>query len=205
MPGRSKHWENVYTTKRENEVSWYQAGPKRSLALITEAAPDKKTAIIDVGGGASTLVRDLSGAGYSDVAVLDISAAALDRAKANLGEASGKIDWIVTDITQWQPPRRWNVWHDRAVFHFLTSVQDQEAYLRALDAGTAANATVVISTFALDGPEKCSGLPVHRYSAATLAARLGPAFRLVKENDEDHRTPGGGVQKFTYAVFRKFG
>jgi 2-polyprenyl-3-methyl-5-hydroxy-6-metoxy-1,4-benzoquinol methylase len=203
MSGRTEHWDNVYTTRQENEVSWYQAGPKRSLALIKAAAPEKTAAIIDIGGGASSLAGDLLEAGYADVSVLDISAAALERAKAGLGKTGGKIKWIVADITQWQPPRRWTLWHDRAVFHFLTSAQDQDAYIRALDAGTASGSTVVISTFALDGPEKCSGLPVQRYSADTLAARLGSAFRLFKDEREDHVTPGGAVQKFSYALFRK--
>jgi 2-polyprenyl-3-methyl-5-hydroxy-6-metoxy-1,4-benzoquinol methylase len=203
MSTRSEHWQNVYTTKGERDVSWFQAGSKRSLALIRDAAPDSTASIIDVGGGASSLAGELFEAGYRDLSVLDISPAALERAKSALGEMSGKVEWTVADITRWQPPRRWNVWHDRAVFHFLTAAQDQDAYIRALDAGTAPGAAVVISTFALDGPEKCSGLPVERYSAGTLAARLGPAFRLVREECEDHHTPGGAVQKFSYAVLRK--
>jgi 2-polyprenyl-3-methyl-5-hydroxy-6-metoxy-1,4-benzoquinol methylase len=203
MSTRSEHWQNVYTTKGERDVSWFQAGPKRSLALIREAAPDNTASVIDIGGGASSLAGELLEVGYRDVAVLDISPAALERAKSALGEAGAKIAWVAADITQWQPPRRWHVWHDRAVFHFLTATQDQEAYIRALDAGTAPGAAVVISTFALDGPEKCSGLPVERYSAETLAARLGPGFRLMKAEHEDHHTPGGAVQKFSYAVLRK--
>lgn len=203
MSGQKPHWESVYATKREDEVSWFQVRAGRSLALICDAAPETDSAIIDVGGGASSLAGDLIDAGYRDASVLDISSAALERARARLREASGKIEWIIADITQWQPPRRWNVWHDRAVFHFLISPQDQDAYIRALDAAMAPGAAAVISTFALDGPEKCSGLPVERYSAATLAARLGEAFQLEKEAREDHVTPGGAVQKFSYAVLRK--
>ncbi len=205
MNGQKPHWENVYAAKREDEVSWFQPRAERSLKFIHDAAPDKNAAIIDVGGGASSLAGDLIDAGYHDVSVLDISSAALERARARLGEASGKIEWIVADVTRWRPPRRWNVWHDRAVFHFLTSPEDQDSYIRALEAATASEAAVVISTFALDGPQKCSGLPVERYSAATLAARLGEAFQLEKEAREDHVTPGGAVQKFSYAVLRKVG
>ena len=203
MSGQKPHWESVYATKRKDEVSWFQARAGRSLALIGDAAPNKACAIIDVGGGASSLAGDLIEAAYRDVSVLDIASAALERARARLGKASSKIEWIVADITKWQPPRRWNVWHDRAVFHFLISPEDQVAYIRALDAATAPGAGIVISTFALDGPQKCSGLPVERYSAATLAARLGNAFKLEKESREDHRTPGGAVQKFSYALMRK--
>ncbi len=203
MSGQKSYWENVYATKREDEVSWFQARAGRSLSLIGDAAPNKNSAIIDVGGGASSLAGDLIETGYRDVSVLDISSAALERARVRLGEASGKIQWIVADITRWQPPRRWSLWHDRAVFHFLTTAQDQDAYIRALDTGTAPDTAIIISTFALDGPEKCSGLPVQRYSAATLAERLGASFQLTKDVQEDHRTPGGAVQKFSYAVLRK--
>jgi 2-polyprenyl-3-methyl-5-hydroxy-6-metoxy-1,4-benzoquinol methylase len=202
---RQDHWQDVYTKKREDEVSWFRPRPASSIELIEAADVDSRSAIIDIGGGASRLVDNLLDRGYRDLSVLDISQAALSVAQQRLGSRRRDVNWIVSDDTQWQPDRKYDVWHDRAAFHFLTSPEDQDAYLRALDAGTAPGAVVIIFTYALDGPEKCSGLPVQLYSAATLSARLGPRFQLVKEGREDHRTPGGAVQKFVYAVFRKTG
>lgn len=200
---RHAHWQKVYTAKAETEVSWFQPRSEVSLGLIRAAAPDLAAGILDVGGGASRLVDELAGLGYSDLSVLDIAEAALERSRARLGTRAAQIGWIVADITQWQPPRRWYVWHDRAVFHFLTATEDQDAYFRALDRATVPGATAIVSTFALDGPERCSGLPVQRYDAAALAARLGAGFALVGERAEAHETPGGAVQKFVYAMFRK--
>ena len=195
-----EHWEGVYTTKGETAVSWYQPHADQSLQLIQKASP---TSIVDIGGGASTLVDDLLSHGLGDISVLDISESALSRSKARLGEKAAKVDWIVADITQWKPQRRWDVWHDRAVFHFLTGDCEQAAYIVALEAGTAPAATVVMATFALDGPEKCSGLPVQRYSPQTLAARLGPRFTLIDSRQESHHTPWNAEQKFSYAVLRR--
>ena len=174
------HWQRVFTTKADDEVSWYQPRPDVSLELITAAAPDRDVAIIDVGGGTSTLTDRLLAAGYHDLAVLDISEAALARARERLGAAASKVDWIAADITEWTPDRRCDVWHDRAAFHFLTDAGRQDAYIRALTETTTPNATVIIATFAIDGPERCSGLPVQRYSPATLATRLGREFTLVE-------------------------
>ncbi|MDE2134681.1 MAG: class I SAM-dependent methyltransferase [Alphaproteobacteria bacterium] len=198
-----EHWDGVYATKGETEVSWYQPRPERSLALINSAVPDQSAAILDVGGGTSTLVDGLLAQGYSDLTVLDVSEAALARSKARLGQRAGKVSWIVADITAWRPPRTWRVWHDRAVFHFLTATADQDAYIRALKAATAPGAMVVMSCFALDGPEKCSGLPVQRYSAAILAARIGGDFELVSQASERHLTPWQSVQNFSYAVLKR--
>lgn len=203
MGSGRQHWEDVYGSKRETEVSWFQDWPALSLALIREYAPDQAASVIDVGGGASSLAAELLHAGYADLAVLDISAAALARAKANLGADAAKIEWIVADITAWKPARQWQVWHDRAVFHFLTDAASQDAYLRALHAATSQGAIAIVSGFAPDGPEKCSGLPVVRYDAASLSKRIGDAFALLAEQREDHRTPGGAVQKFYYAVLRR--
>lgn len=203
MSGRSEHWNRIYGTRRETEVSWFQPEPALSLALIREYAPDRSASIVDIGGGASSLAAELLHAGYSVLAVLDISAEALARAKANLGAEAAKIEWIVADITGWQPARQWQVWHDRAVFHFLTDTASQDAYIRALHAATSPGAIAIVSGFAPDGPEKCSGLPVVRYDAASLSKRIGDAFALLAEKREDHHTPGGAVQKFYYAVLRK--
>jgi SAM-dependent methyltransferase len=197
------HWQGVFTTKTDAEVSWYQPRPDVSLDLMTAAAPDRDAAIIDVGGGTSTLTDHLLAAGYHDLTVLDISEAALARARQRLGAEADKVAWIAADITRWAPDRRWDIWHDRAAFHFLTDTAGQDAYIRAMTEATAPQAVVIIATFALDGPERCSGLPVQRYSPTTLAARLGPEFVLLEGRTEDHVTPAGAVQRFSYAVFRR--
>ena len=198
------HWEDVYKTKAETAVSWYQPQSARSLAWIASVA-GPAAPIIDVGGGASTLVDDLLANGFSHVTVLDVAEAALAKSKARLGARAGEVSWIVADITKWCPERRYEVWHDRAVFHFLTEDAQQAAYVAALTAGTAPGATVVMATFALDGPENCSGLAVQRYSPQTLAARLGPPFALIDSAQESHRPPWGAEQKFSYAMFRRSG
>lgn len=203
MGSGRQHWEAIYGSKRETEVSWFQPEPALSLALIREYAPERAASVIDVGGGASLLAAELLREGYADLAVLDISAAALERAKANFGGEAAKIDWIVADITAWKPARQWQVWHDRAVFHFLTDTASQDAYLRALHAATGPGAIAIVSGFAPDGPEKCSGLPVVRYDAASLSKRIGDAFALLAEKREEHHTPDGAVQKFYYAVLRR--
>lgn len=202
MPS-SDHWNDVYRNKSETEVSWFQEVPERSLALVRAAAGDASAPILDVGGGASRLIDALARLGYEDLTVLDIAEAGLQRAKTRLGDLAGHVSWRVADITAWKPDRRWQVWHDRAVFHFLTDAPAQDAYIAALEQATAPGATVIMASFALDGPERCSGLPVQRYSAETLAARLGDNFRLVDQAREEHRTPWGSVQKFQYAVLRR--
>lgn len=203
MGGARGHWDEVYATKHETEVSWYQVHSVRSLELIASTSPDHMASVIDVGGGASTLADDLLTQGFTDITVLDIAEAALERSKARLGNRAVRITWIAADITQWRPQRTWNIWHDRAVFHFLTVPAAQDAYLRALTEATKPGATIIIATFALDGPDKCSGLPVQRYSPETLASRLGPAFGLTTRTREIHKTPWGSEQRFSYAVFRR--
>jgi SAM-dependent methyltransferase len=203
MAQAQEHWNRAYSTKAENEVSWFQRRPEKSLALIEAAAPDRSVPIIDVGGGASTLVDELVRAGYADVSVLDISEAALACSKGRLGAKAEGVSWIVADITSWRPERTWGVWHDRAAFHFLTDTARQSGYIEALKKATVPGSVCIIATFALDGPERCSGLPVQRYSAATLAARLGTQFELAAEEAERHVTPGGAVQSFVYSVFKR--
>lgn len=199
---RRSHWEAVYTNKAPDEVSWFQPHAEISMELIAAVAPGARS-LIDVGGGASPLAEDLLATGMVDLAVLDISEAALQASRQRLGPDADRIDWMRANITDWVPHRTWDVWHDRAVFHFLTDAADQEAYLRALHAATAPGAAVVISTFAADGPEKCSGLPVERYDAGKLARRLGPSYALTAQHAEPHRTPWGSVQNFLYAAFLK--
>mgnify|MGYP003700623729 CR=1 FL=1 len=198
-----EHWDDTYRTKAETRVSWYQPDPERSRALIETAAPARSAGIIDVGGGASRLVDGLLADGYGDLTVLDVSAVALDRSRARLGSGAEAVQWIVADVTRWRPSRTWDVWHDRAVFHFLVDEPGRDAYLAALTQATRAGSAVVIATFAPAGPERCSGLPVQRYDAASLAARLGPDFELVSETAEAHVTPAGAIQAFQYAVFRR--
>lgn len=203
MGGTRSHWEDVYTSKAETAVSWYQPHSARSLEWIVSAAPGAGAAIVDIGAGASTLVDDLIARGYVDLTVLDVADAALAKSKTRLGNKAASVSWIVADITQWHPARTYDVWHDRAVFHFLTEAPQQDAYVAALEAGTHAGSTIVMATFALDGPEQCSGLSVQRYSSATLAARLGSSFILTGQADETHKTPWALEQRFTYAVFRR--
>lgn len=200
---RHEHWQAVYRTKGEAEVSWFQERPATSLDLIGRAAGGTGAAVLDVGGGASRLVDHLLAAGYGDLTVLDIAEAALAAAQARLGSLAGRVDWIAADITRWTPLRQWDVWHDRAVFHFLTSAADRAAYVRALTAALPIGGQAIIAPFAPDGPERCSGLPIRRYDAAALAAEVGPGFVLVQTIGEGHVTPGGAVQKFQFCRFRR--
>jgi len=203
MASTRSHWEDVYATRGETDVSWYQPHSLRSLDMIAAAAPDHGASIIDIGGGASTLVDDLLARGYTDVSVLDLSDTAVAKAKARLGTAARTVSWLVADITRWTPPRSYQVWHDRAVFHFLTETGPQDDYLAALASGTHPGSAVIMATFALDGPERCSGLPVQRYSPPSLAKRLGPGFTLVDQAAETHKTPTGSEQRFQYSLFRR--
>jgi SAM-dependent methyltransferase len=197
------HWSTVYTNKRPEEVSWYQPSPEQSLHGLDRIGAGPQDSLIDIGGGASTLVDALLARGWRDLAVLDISAPALQVAQARLGDAAAQVDWIIADITEWQPLRRYNFWHDRAVFHFLTQPEHRTAYLRALSGGLAAGGHAIIATFALDGPEKCSGLPVERYDADKLAQVLGHGFALEANWRDEHLTPWGAAQAFTWCVFRR--
>ena len=203
MSDRTAHWQTVYTTKAENEVSWFQENPTTSLRLISDANTSANSAIIDIGGGASRLVDALVARGFRSLAVLDISAAALDAAKTRLGSASSNIEWIVADVTTWQPARTYDIWHDRAAFHFLTEAVDRDAYIDRLKSAVTPGGQVIIGTFALDGPEKCSGLHVARHDAKSLVAALGPSFELADNFAEAHRTPWGAIQHFQFSRFRR--
>lgn len=198
-----EHWEQVYSTKAPTGVSWFQEHARLSLDLISQTGVAKDAGIIDVGGGASTLVDDLLDDGYSNISVLDLSAAALDASRTRLGDRATKVKWIAGDITQVDLPRAaYDVWHDRAVFHFLTAREDREAYVRAVLHAVKPGGHVIVATFAEDGPEKCSGLPVMRYSAEGLHAEFGALFALLQQRREEHHTPFGTVQKFIYCMCR---
>jgi trans-aconitate methyltransferase len=199
---RQSHWENVYTHKGEQEVSWFQETPAPSLDLLAHIGATRTSAIIDIGGGASRLVDSLIAQGYTDVSVLDISAAALATARARVGDKADRVKWIVADVTTWEPVETYDVWHDRATFHFLTSPADQTAYVVRLRRALRHGGHAIIATFAPDGPEKCSGLPVVRHSAQSLGAILGGEFVLVDHRGHEHATPWGAVQKFQFSTFK---
>lgn len=203
MSDRTMHWDNVYATKGETEVSWFQDSPTISHDMIRAANPDHDAAIIDIGGGASRLVDALLQDGYRDLTVLDLSANALDAVKTRIGQASSAVDWIVADATAWRPARIYDVWHDRAAFHFLTEPRDRAAYVERLRSAIAPGGQIIIATFAPDGPERCSGLPVQRHDSASLAAELGPEFELVETRRETHHTPWNSAQAFQFSRFKR--
>lgn len=179
-------------------VSWFQSQPEPSLAMIEAAAFDRSRPIIDIGGGASRLVDALITAGCTDLSVLDIAPQAMDHARARLAENADRVQWITADVTRWTPPRQYALWHDRAVFHFLTDPADQARYAEALRAALAPDGQAIIATFALDGPEKCSGLTVQRHDEASLIEALGGGFQVIESSKEDHKTPGGTIQRFIW-------
>lgn len=204
MTDKQQHWETVYRTKAPDAVSWYRPHLDTSLALIERAAPDRNTAVLDVGGGASTLVDDLLARGYRDLSVLDISAAALNVARERLGEAADKVTWLAADLLDTPLPQaRYDLWHDRAVFHFLTEAEQRAHYLRQLTRALKPGGHAVLATFGPQGPLKCSGLDTVRYDAGELARVLGDGFTLLDSTLEFHATPFGTTQQFLYALFRK--
>jgi SAM-dependent methyltransferase len=192
------HWQRLYETRSADEVSWYEPVPERSLELIRATGITLQAPILDVGGGASLLVDHLLASGYTDISVLDLAPAALEQARARLGPAAARVTWIVADITSFVPERRYMLWHDRAVLHFLLRPEEQRRYLAALRKGLAPHGHLVLATFGPEGPERCSGLAVQRYSAAALEVLLGPGFQLRSSRIEQHRTPGGETQEFLY-------
>jgi len=202
MPHRKKHWESVYQSKSPHEVSWYQQDPVLSLRLIRDTGLALDAPVIDIGGGASRLVDKLCESGYSHVSVLDISANALAYAKHRLAEKANEVQWYEADVTHFKPPHRFALWHDRAVFHFLTSREDRERYIAVLKQALVPDGHLIIMTFAIDGPVKCSGLDIVQYDAEKMTAELGAGFELVETGNEVHLTPAGNPQKFTYFRFR---
>lgn len=197
------HWERVYKSKAPNQVSWFQEHADLSLRLIRDTRAPKSARIIDVGGGASTLTDDLIAEGFVDLTVLDLSGSALEAAKVRLGSRAPMVRWVEADITKVKlPAHSFDVWHDRAVFHFLTNDADREAYVAQVTKSVQSGGHVIVASFAEDGPEQCSGLPVVRYSAKRLHGVFGPSFALVRHKRETHRTPFGTTQKFVYCYCR---
>ncbi|WP_426277272.1 class I SAM-dependent methyltransferase [Chryseobacterium sp. S-02] len=195
------HWENVYETKNPDQVSWTQKIPQTSLDLIKEVAKDKTAKIIDIGGGDSNLADFLLEKGFENISVLDISAKALKKAKTRLGAQSENVDWIATDITAFKPNTTYDIWHDRAAFHFLTEEKEIQKYVEIVR--DAVSDTMIIGTFSLNGPQKCSGLPIVQYDEDRLKEIFSQDFELVKSFTEDHITPFDTVQNFIFCQFQK--
>lgn len=199
-----EHWEKVYGTKSATEVSWFQEHADLSLKLIQDAETPATASIIDVGGGASVLVDDLLSRGYEDLTVLDLSGAAIATAKSRLGKRAKSVRWIEANILEAQlPAATYDVWHDRAVFHFLTNDEDRHAYVDMVLHAVKPGGLVIVATFAEDGPTECSGLPVMRYNAQQLHSEFGEPFILLGHEKESHQTPGGKEQKFVYCFCRR--
>lgn len=198
------HWENIYQTKASTQVSWYQAHAYLSLHFIQQTSIDQTGQILDVGGGTSPLVDDLLASGFKHITVLDISAAALRAAQQRLGARAAEVTWVEADITQASLPYQgYDVWHDRAVFHFLTQPNDRQRYVQAVQYAVKPGGHVIVATFALDGPLQCSGLEVRRYDSESLHQEFGDNFQLTNSTREVHSTPFGTEQKFIYCYCRK--
>ena len=203
---QKSHWENIYSTRAADAVSWFQPHAEMSLRLVRQAGVGPRARVIDVGGGASTLVDDLLAEGFPQPTVLDLSGAAIATAQRRLGERASEVTWLEADITRASlPENAYDIWHDRAVFHFLTDPADRAAYVRTVLHAVKPGGHVIVATFAEDGPLKCSGLPIVRYSADALHAQFGAPFELIAHEKEAHQTPGGAVQRFVYCFCRRLG
>jgi ubiquinone/menaquinone biosynthesis C-methylase UbiE len=200
---RKQHWENIYSTTSETGVSWYQSEPRVSLELIRAVAPGSGGRIIDIGGGVSVLVDRLLDLPFARIAVLDISETALEKAKSRLEVRADRVEWLAADVTEGPDLGRFEVWHDRAVFHFLTAAADRKAYIDLARRTVVSGGHVVIASFSEDGPKTCSGLNVCRYNAETMGSELGDGFTLIREAREMHTTPWGSSQAFFYGVFQR--
>lgn len=200
-PDWKNHWEGLYAEKNPAKLSWHQSHPQYSLSLIGDTGIGTAASIIDVGGGASTLVDHLLTEGYRDITVLDIARSAIELAEDRLGDRSQQVTWIESDITSYTPVQTFDIWHDRAVFHFLTLERDRDNYLKVMDATLKPNGHAIIATFSDSSPDLCNGLEFICYSPETLSNVLGPQLRLVETLTEEHHTPSGGLQQFIYCRF----
>jgi 2-polyprenyl-3-methyl-5-hydroxy-6-metoxy-1,4-benzoquinol methylase len=199
---RRAYWDNVYRTRPTDRVGWYEADPAMSRRFIAEAIGRGAKSIIDVGGGASALVDHLLGLDLDRIAVLDISETGLEIARRRLGDGGARVEWMAEDITQIGDVSQFDIWHDRAVFHFLVDPEDRERYVRVAERTVSAGGVAIMATFAPDGPDHCSGLEVCRYDPSELAAQCGPSFELLRAERHIHTTPGGVAQSFVYSEFR---
>jgi hypothetical protein len=197
-------WDDAYALG-DTSRSWFQPEPDLSLRMLGAAGVGAADSLIDVGGGASTLADAVIARGFRDVTVLDVSATGMQYARWRLGEAARQVSWVVADLLTWQPGRRYQVWHDRAVFHFLTTSHARQQYLHVLHQATTTGSVAVFGCFAPDGPRQCSGLPVARYDPPGLASQLGGTWSLIAAETEEHVTPAGLIQPFTWAAFRRHG
>jgi len=200
---RRDHWETVYSNKKSTDVSWFQPRPERSLQLVERTAVDCDDAIIDIGGGASTLVDHLLDDGFTDITVLDVAGKPLERARERLGERATDVEWIVSDVTAFRPSRTWQLWHDRAALHFLIDEQDRVRYVEVLKKALVPGGHFVLATFGPDGPQTCSGLEIRRYSIDMVEDLLGPGFVLQSQELENHITPMGSKQQFLYSCWTR--
>lgn len=199
---RRAHWDDRYRSIGADQVSWFEAEPATSLQLIDQLGLAPSAAVVDIGGGASSLTATLQRHGFTDLAVVDVSQAALDEARANV-EDPVEVDWICADLLTWQPKRTWHLWHDRAVFHFLTEPADRDTYLTTLNRSIAVGGTIILATFSEDGPTMCSGLPVRRYSPEALLQVLGDGWSEIATLGTEHLTPSGGAQQFSWLAARR--
>jgi 2-polyprenyl-3-methyl-5-hydroxy-6-metoxy-1,4-benzoquinol methylase len=200
---RKAHWEKIYNTKVLNEVSWYQPIPKTSLDFLEEFKIDKNAKIIDIGGGDSFFVDHLLQRGYTDITVLDISEASLERAKARLGSNASKVKWIITDAAKFKPNEQYDFWHDRAAFHFLTEETEIDSYIDTIQKSIKLNGVLVIGTFSEQGPKKCSGIEIKQYSEVSMTERLKKWFEKIRCFTVDHQTPFNTIQNFIFCSFKK--
>lgn len=200
---RKKHWEDIYHTKEFKDVSWFQSTPETSLNFFKEFKVPPTAKIIDVGGGDSFLVDHLLDLGYEDITVLDVSEAAIERAKQRLGGRAGNVKWILADAAKFKPDEKYDFWHDRAAFHFLTEEQEIKSYMETVQQNLTLNGILVIGTFSEEGPEKCSGIKIKQYSETTLTELVEPILEKIKCITTDHKTPLGTVQNFVFCSFQK--
>lgn len=200
---KKEHWDDIYNRKKYTEVTWFQPEPRMNLSLIRELKLNKDATILDVGAGSSTLVDYLLQDGFQNIFLLDLSKNAFDQSKTRLGEKGKKVQWLEGDVRTFNFNQKFDLWHDRAVFHFLTNIEDQNSYLKNLNDSLKIGAYFIISTFAENGPLKCSGLEIVRYAKDELIQKVGSSFELLDFQKEDHVSPGGMEQKFNYWVFKK--
>lgn len=198
-----EHWEKVYTSKEDNEVSWYQDIPRTSIEVVKKTANGQSNSIIDIGGGNSNLASELMNLKFLDISVLDISEASLNRTKEKLGEKAKNINWYVSDVLGFEPTKKFDIWHDRAVFHFVTGQTDKTAYVQKIKNSLKENGTLILATFSKEGPTKCSGLEICQYDKDSLIPLFGKDFDLVDLFKEEHTTPFNTTQNFIYTVWKK--